>query len=119
VVKPVKLIQEGKPIGTLVILQDVTYLRDQDRARTNLLGTLSHEMRTPPTSMMIATQTLARQKESLSTQQRKLVEMTVEETARMNQLADNLMNLAHGDRAGKTNHRNSPAIRDAGSGKAR
>jgi signal transduction histidine kinase len=47
--------------------------------------------------MMIATQTLARQKESLSTQQRKLVEMTVEETARMNQLADNLMNLARGD----------------------
>ena len=39
VVKPVKLMQEGKPIGTLVILQDVTYLRDQDRARTNLLGT--------------------------------------------------------------------------------
>jgi len=97
VVKPVELIQEDKPIGTLVILQDVTYLRDQDRARTNLLGTLSHELRTPLTSMMIATQTLARQKESLSTQQRKLVEMTVEETARMNQLADNLMNLARGD----------------------
>jgi NtrC-family two-component system sensor histidine kinase KinB len=97
VLKPVKLIQEDKPIGTLVILQDVTYLRDQDRARTNLLGTLSHELRTPLTAMMIATQTLARQKESLSSSQRKLVEMTVEETARMNQLADNLMNLARGN----------------------
>ncbi len=97
VLKPVRLIQDEKPIGTLVILQDVTYLRDQDRARTNLLGTLSHELRTPLTSMMIATQTLARQKESLSASQRKLVDMTVEETGRMNQLADNLMNLARGN----------------------
>ncbi len=91
------MIQEDKPNGTLVILQDVIYLRDQDRARTNLLGTLSHELRTPLTSMMIATQTLARQKESLSASQRKLVELTVEETGRMNQLADNLMNLARGN----------------------
>jgi len=40
VLKPIKLIQEDKPIGTLVILQDVTYLRDQDRARTTLFATL-------------------------------------------------------------------------------
>jgi NtrC-family two-component system sensor histidine kinase KinB len=97
VLKPVKLIQEDKLIGTLIILQDVTYLRDQDRVRTNLFGTLSHELRTPLTAMMIATQTLAREKESLSASQRKLVEMTVEETSRMNQLADNLMNLARGN----------------------
>ncbi len=95
--KPVKLIQDNKPIGTLVILQDVTYLRDRDRARTNLLGTLSHELRTPLTSMMIASQTMARQKESLTTEQQKLVKMIVEETAHMNQLADNLMNLARGN----------------------
>jgi two-component system, NtrC family, sensor histidine kinase KinB len=97
VLKPVKLTQDDKLIGTLVILQDVTYLRDQDRARTNLLGTLSHELRTPLTAMMIATQTLDRQKKSLTAEQRKLVEMTVEETTRMNQLADNLMNLARGN----------------------
>jgi two-component system, NtrC family, sensor histidine kinase KinB len=91
------LIQEDRLIGTLVILQDVTYLRDQERARTNLFGTLSHELRTPLTSMMIATQTLARDKGSLNASQRKLVEMTVQETMRMNQLADNLLNLARGN----------------------
>ena len=31
--------------------QDVTYLRDQDRARGNLVETLSHELRTPLTSI--------------------------------------------------------------------
>ena len=47
VLKPVPLRQEGRALGTLLILQDVTYLRDQDRARTNLVATLSHELRTP------------------------------------------------------------------------
>ena len=97
VLKPIKLVQEDKPIGTLVILQDVTYLRDQDRARTNLFATLSHELRTPLTSMVIAAQTMDRQKATLTPSMRELVEMTVEETTRMNQLADNLMNLARGN----------------------
>jgi NtrC-family two-component system sensor histidine kinase KinB len=97
VLKPIKLVQEDKPLGTLVILQDVTYLRDQDRARTNLFATLSHELRTPLTAMVIATQTMERQKAALTPSMRELVEMTVEETTRMNQLADNLMNLARGN----------------------
>ncbi len=97
VLKPIELVQENSPIGKLVILQDVTYLRDQDRARTNLIATLSHELRTPLTSMMIATQTIDRQKASLSPPLRELVDMTVEETMRMNQLVDNLMKLARGN----------------------
>jgi NtrC-family two-component system sensor histidine kinase KinB len=97
VLKPIYLIQQDRPIGTLVILQDVTYLRDQDRARTELFATLSHELRTPLTSMVITAQTLDRQKASLTPAQRALVEMTVEETSRMSQLTDNLMNLARGN----------------------
>jgi PAS domain S-box-containing protein len=97
VLKPINLIEQDKPIGKLVILQDVTYLRDQDRARTNLFATLSHELRTPLTSMVITAQTLERQKASLTPLQRELVEMTVEETMRMSQLTDNLMNLARGN----------------------
>ena len=97
VLKPIQLFQENNPIGSLVILQDVTYLRDQDRARTNLFATLSHELRTPLTSMLITAQTLERQKASLTPLQRELVEMTVEETSRMSQLTDNLMNLARGN----------------------
>jgi two-component system, NtrC family, sensor histidine kinase KinB len=97
VLKPIELVQEGSSIGTLLILQDVTYLRDQDRARTNLIATLSHELRTPLTSMIIATQTMERQKASLSPSLSQMVEVSVEETSRMNQLLDNLMNLARGN----------------------
>jgi two-component system, NtrC family, sensor histidine kinase KinB len=95
-IKTLNLIPEDKPIGRLVILQDVTYLRDQDRARLNLFATLSHELRTPLTAMLIATQTLSRQNDSLSTSQRRLTEILMEETAHMNELTDNLMNLVRG-----------------------
>lgn len=96
VLKSIRLIQEDKPIGTLIILQDVTYIRDQERARTNLFATLSHELRTPLTSILITAQTLDRQKASLPLEQQKLVEIAVEESKRMNQLIDSLLNLAQG-----------------------
>jgi len=105
VLKPIQLMPDGQLLGTLLILQDVTYLRDQDRARTNLFATLSHELRTPLTSMLIAAQTLERDKASLNASQRELVETTVEETTRMKQLSDNLLNLARGQIPSIPSHR--------------
>ena len=105
VLKPIQLMPDDQLIGTLLILQDVTYLRDQDRARTNLFATLSHELRTPLTSMLIAAQTLDRDKTSLSTSQRELVETAVEETTRMKQLSDTLLNLARGQTPSISSHR--------------
>jgi NtrC-family two-component system sensor histidine kinase KinB len=96
VLKPVPLRQEGRALGTLLILQDVTYLRDQDRARTNLVATLSHELRTPLTSLALLAELLRRDEESLTPKQRDVLRAILEETSRMKQLADNLLNLARG-----------------------
>ncbi len=96
VLKPVPLRQEGRALGTLLILQDVTYLRDQDRARTNLVATLSHELRTPLTSLALLAELLRREEESLTPKQRDVLRAILEEAARMKQLADNLLNLARG-----------------------
>ncbi len=97
VLKPVALRhKDGTPLGTLLILQDVTYLRDQDRARTNLVATLSHELRTPLTSLALAGEMLCRQKEQLTPRQAELARTIVEECTRMKQLTDNLLNLARG-----------------------
>jgi two-component system, NtrC family, sensor histidine kinase KinB len=46
-------------LGTIVLLQDVTFIRDQERARTNLIATLSHELKTPLTSLAIGVDLLA------------------------------------------------------------
>ena len=96
VLKPVPLRQEGRALGTLLILQDVTYLRDQDRARTNLVATLSHELRTPLTSLALLAELLRRDEDTLTPKQRDVLRAILEEASRMKQLADNLLNLARG-----------------------
>ena len=100
VLKPIALHRtEGAPLGTLLILQDVTYLRDQDRARSNLVETLSHELRTPLTSLALSAQLLQREEAALDPRQREFLRTILEECARMKQLTDNLLNLARGEMA--------------------
>jgi NtrC-family two-component system sensor histidine kinase KinB len=100
VLKPIALQRtEGAALGTLLILQDVTYLRDQDRARSNLVETLSHELRTPLTSLALSAQLLQREEATLDPRQREFLRMILEECARMKQLTDNLLNLARGEMA--------------------
>jgi len=98
VLKPLPLHHtEGKSLGTLLILQDVTYLRDQDRARTNLVATLSHELRTPLTSLALSAELLSRELGGASPKAGELLQVILEECSRMRQLTDNLLNLARGE----------------------
>jgi len=98
VLKPVPLHHTvGKSLGTLLILQDVTYIRDQDRARTNLVATLSHELRTPLTSLALSAELLSRDIPESSPKSRELLQVILEECSRMRQLTDNLLNLARGE----------------------
>ena len=90
---------EGGSLGILLILQDVTYLRDQDRARTNLVATLSHELRTPLTSLALSAELMRRDGGTMGPRHHELVGAIVEECARMKQLTDNLLNLARGELA--------------------
>ena len=73
VLKPVPLKQEsGRSFGTILILQDITYLRDKDRARTNLVATLSHELKTPLTSLALSAELLERSS-GLNLEQREML----------------------------------------------
>jgi two-component system sensor histidine kinase KdpD len=51
---------DGAPAGLVLVLQDVTYLRDQEARREQLMATLSHELRTPLTSLRMAVDLLRR-----------------------------------------------------------
>ena len=46
--------RDGTHAGLILVLQDVTYLRDQEARREQLMATLSHELRTPLTSLRMA-----------------------------------------------------------------
>ncbi len=96
--KPMPLRQsEEQSFGTILILQDITYLRDKDRARANLVATLSHELRTPLTSLALSAELLEKSKSRLEPKQQELVAGIDEDVRRMRNLADDLLNLARGD----------------------
>lgn len=97
VLKPVPLRQAGgEPLGTIVIFQDITYLRDKDRARVNLVATLSHELKTPLTSLALSAGLLERSKENLKPKEQEFLASISEDIGRIRRLADNLLDLARG-----------------------
>jgi NtrC-family two-component system sensor histidine kinase KinB len=96
VLKPVPLRHtDGGSFGTILILQDITYLRDRDRARANLVATLSHELNTPLTSLGFCVELLLRRLD-LDSEERELLTSIQEDAARMRRLANDLLDLARG-----------------------
>ncbi|WP_414663975.1 ATP-binding protein [Horticoccus sp. 23ND18S-11] len=80
--------------GAAIILQDVTKFRLMDDAKTNLVGTVSHELKTPLTSLRMALYLLLEQKlEGLSGQQRELLEDARTDADRLLRILDTLLDL--------------------------
>lgn len=81
--------------GAAVILQDVTKFRLLDDAKTNLVGTVSHELKSPLTSLRMAVYLLLEQKiTGLTTTQQELLETARDEADRLLRILDNLLDLA-------------------------
>ena len=80
--------------GAAIILQDVTKFRLMDDAKTNLVGTVSHELKTPLTSLRMALYLLLEQNLSaLSQQQRELLEDARDDADRLLRILDTLLDL--------------------------
>ena len=84
--------RDGSPAGLIVALQDVTHLRDQERRREALVATLSHELRTPITSLGMAVERL--EQHPLDPEQRHLLGTLREDVAQLQDLAQRLLDLA-------------------------
>jgi two-component system, NtrC family, sensor histidine kinase KinB len=90
--KPASLrLEDGTTLGTMITLHDLTYLRDKERARTNLIAALSNELRTPLTSLSLAIELL--QRKTLEPTQQEIVDAVVEDLARIRDLSDSLSNV--------------------------
>ncbi|HTR62148.1 MAG TPA: ATP-binding protein [Candidatus Binataceae bacterium] len=80
------------PLGTILLLQDVTFIRDQERQRTNLIATLSHELKTPLTSLNMGAELMEESmRENMTNQQRELLETIHDDIGRMTAIAGNLL----------------------------
>lgn len=48
----------GNLLGSVTVLEDITHLKVLDRLKTEFIGVASHELRTPVTSLLLATELL-------------------------------------------------------------
>ena len=77
-----------------MVLQDVTKFRLLDDAKTNLVGTVSHELKSPLTSLRMAVYLLLEQNIALTPTQRDLLETARDDADRLLRILDNLLDLA-------------------------
>ncbi len=81
--------------GAALILQDVTKFRLLDDAKTNLVGTVSHELKTPLTSLRMAVYLLLEQPlRGITPTQNELLETVRDDADRLLRILDNLLDLA-------------------------
>lgn len=88
-------------IGTILILRDVTAARNARSVREAFLGMLSHELRTPVTTIYGGSEVLARGGESISEEARRSVYDDIRaEANRLHRLVENLLVLSRVERQG-------------------
>ncbi|HEX7512628.1 MAG TPA: ATP-binding protein, partial [Candidatus Methylomirabilis sp.] len=85
---------EGRLLGAVSLLEDVTHLREVDRMKSEFIATASHELRTPLTSVQMNILLLLEEAGSLSAAQRDLLESCRRECARLERLTHDLLDLS-------------------------
>ena len=89
--------------GTVLLLRDVTVARNARNVREAFLGVLSHELRTPVTTIYGGAEVLSRNSGTLSDEQRRDVYEDIRaEADRLYRLVENLLVLSRVERQGLT-----------------
>jgi two-component system sensor histidine kinase KdpD len=81
---------DGSVAGLILVLQDVTHVRDQEARREQLMATLSHELRTPLTSLRMALELLRRE----SAAGAPLLDAAHEDVLRLEDVAQRLLDVS-------------------------
>jgi len=97
--------------GAAVVLQDVTKFRLLDDAKSNLVGTVSHELKTPLTSLRMAVYLLLEQQTGqLTPVQLELVEQVRNDTDRLLRILNDLLDLSRIESGVAAPHLKSVAV---------
>jgi two-component system, NtrC family, sensor histidine kinase KinB len=87
--------ETGAPVGVVVVLQDVTRFRMADDVKTDLIATVSHELKTPLTSMQMAVYLLLEEKVGpLNLKQTELLLAARSNSDRLFEMIEDLLDLA-------------------------
>ena len=95
---PIKIIPTGekeeKLIGSVIMLQNITSYKELDFAKTNFIATVSHELKTPISSIKMSLQLLDNQKVGvLNEEQKSLVDSIREDAGRLLLITGELLNM--------------------------
>jgi two-component system, NtrC family, sensor histidine kinase KinB len=105
--------KENTPFGVAVVLYDVTRFRLLDAAKTHLVGTVSHELKTPLTSVrMVLHILLEKTLGALTPKQQDLLEAARQDTERLLRILNDLLDLARLEEGGAELHREKAAPRE-------
>src|SRR6185437_477473 len=87
--------QHHQTIGAAVVLADVTGLRRLDEMKNGLLSMVSHELKTPLTSMRLVLHLVTEQRIGpLSPRQKELLTAARDDSERLHQIVENLLDMA-------------------------
>lgn len=82
-------------IGQVIMLRNITPFKELDLAKTRFIGTVSHEFKTPISSIQMGLQLLENEKiGSLNEEQQKLIKGIDEDTLRLLKITGELLNIA-------------------------
>ena len=86
---------DNRLVGAVMLLEDITHLREIDRLKSEFIATASHELRTPLTSLEMGVHLLLEGSAGeLSGKQRELLTMCRDDTLRLDKLVKELLDLS-------------------------
>lgn len=95
---PLEQVLDRFQANTIVVAQDVTLVRESQEAKGHFLATLSHEIKTPVTSLTMATRLLSKMLHEIpNPSHRNLVLTCVEDVDRLRGLLDDLLTISRFD----------------------
>lgn len=89
-----KIIAEGNPIGEVIMLKNITQYKELDLAKTNFIATISHELKTPISSIKMSLKLLEDNRiGALNDEQKKLTENIKDDAQRLLAITGELLDL--------------------------
>lgn len=87
--------EESISIGEVIILRNITVFKELDFAKTNFIATVSHELKTPISSIKLSTQLLDKPETGkLNEDQKQLIESIKEDSQRLLKITGELLELS-------------------------